>query len=209
MLSNTEYEITNEDEKYRVKVEYESVQGCFRQITYITVYANAAVVTCDSEGYALQVRPNSFTVYVVDLVSIRKVALEGKQKFLREINSETVSVKDNIFDKPGIEKEIISTKELPKFRWGLGGNEMIGKSTIHVKSGAQHKLVEVYYQIVNGRIGDIDSIIVKDTTEKEYVLFSADLEIVGVNAGYYLTLKKFKEAAQQGLDKFKKEIEGS
>lgn len=48
---------------------------------------------------------------------------------------------------------------------------MIGKSTIHVKSGAQHKLVEVYYQIVNGRIGDIDSIIVKDTTEKEYVLF--------------------------------------
>jgi hypothetical protein len=86
---------------------------------------------------------------------------------------------------------------------------MVGKSTIHVKSGTQHKLVEVYYQITNGRIGDIDSVIVKDTTEKEYVLFSSDLEIVGVNAGYYLSIKDFKDAAQRGLKEFKEEIEGS
>lgn len=86
---------------------------------------------------------------------------------------------------------------------------MIGKTTIYVKSGTQHKLVDVYYQIVNGRIGDIDSIVVKDTTEKEYVLFSPDLEVVGVNAGYYLSVGEFKDAAQQGLKKFKEEIEGS
>ena len=85
---------------------------------------------------------------------------------------------------------------------------MIGKSTIHVKSGTQHKLVEVHYQIINGRIENINSIIVKDVSEKEYVIFSSDLEIEGVNAGYYLSVKEFKEAAQQGLKEFKEEIGG-
>ena len=120
MISNTEYQIKNGGERYTVRVEYESVRGCFRKITQIIVYSDAAVITCDSDGYALHLRPNIHNIYIIDFAVIRRVAIEGKQKLLHEINDETVTVRDNIFDKPGIENEIISTKELPKFRWFRG-----------------------------------------------------------------------------------------
>ena len=117
MLSSTEYQVTVDDIQYKVRVEYESIRGCFRKATEITVYSDAAVVTCDSEGNALYLRPNIFNIYRVDLTVIRQVAIEGKQRLLHEINNETVTVRDSIFDKPGIEKEMVSTKTWPKSCW--------------------------------------------------------------------------------------------
>jgi hypothetical protein len=118
MISDTEYQIKNEGERYTVRVEYESVRGCFRKITQINVYSDIVIVVCDSDGRALRIRPYIYSLNSeVDLNKYQQAAVEGKQKLLHEINNETITVRDNIFDKPGIEKEIISTKELPKFRW--------------------------------------------------------------------------------------------
>jgi hypothetical protein len=86
---------------------------------------------------------------------------------------------------------------------------MIGRSVINIDFGTKYKRVEIYYRIVSGCIENVDSIIVTDPEEKQYVLFSADLEIEGVKAGNYVVLKEFKEAAQRGLKEFKEEIEGS
>lgn len=111
MLSNTEYRITVDDVQYTVRIEYESVRGCFKGVTQIRVHDGVAVVICDSDGHALQVHPNIFSLdSSVDLSKFRQAAVEGKQSFLREISNETVAVRDSIFDKPAVEKEIFSTK---------------------------------------------------------------------------------------------------
>jgi hypothetical protein len=86
---------------------------------------------------------------------------------------------------------------------------MIGRSVINIESGKKFKQVEIYYRIVSGCIENVDSIIVNDPVEKQYVLFSADLEIDGVFTKNYVSLKDFKDAAQRGLKEFKEEIEGS
>lgn len=85
---------------------------------------------------------------------------------------------------------------------------MIGRSVINIEFGTKYKRVEIYYRIVSGCIESVNSIIVTDPEEKHYVLFSADLDVEGVNAGYYLSVKEFKEAAQQGLEEFKEEVGG-
>lgn len=111
MLSNTEYQITVEKVQYTVRIEYESIRGCFKGVTQIKVHDGVAVVVCDSDGHALQVHPNIFSLdSSVDLSRFRQAAVEGKQSFLREISNETIVVRDSIFDKPGIEKEMFSTK---------------------------------------------------------------------------------------------------
>jgi hypothetical protein len=86
---------------------------------------------------------------------------------------------------------------------------MIGRSVINIESGKKFKQVKIYYRIVSGCIENVDSIIVNDLVEKQYVLFSADLEVEGVSAENYVSLKDFKDAAQRGLKEFKEEIEGS
>jgi len=118
MLSETEYKVTYESMQYTVRVEYVSARGCFRRIMRISVYDDVVVVVCDSDGRALQIRPYIYSLNSeVNLSGYQQAAIEGKQRFLHDINNETITVRDNIFDKPGIEKEIISTKELPKFWW--------------------------------------------------------------------------------------------
>lgn len=106
MISNTEYQIKYEGERYTVKVEYVSFRGCFRHLMRISVYNDVVIVVYDSDGQELQIRPYIYSLNSeVDLIRFRQVALEGKQKFLREINNETVTVQDNFLTNPELRRK--------------------------------------------------------------------------------------------------------